>query len=495
MRKTMFIIESINRLRHLLPLFAAAALRAAPIAAAEPLQLTLEQSIDLALNNNLQLRSARVRADESASAVAVESAHFGRTLEAGLSRDNTRSPSVSALEQVDTSTSDAFDLSIGAKQQLRSGGQLSLVLNSNRASTNAAYRTIDPVYRSDIALNFTQPLLQGRGHINSYHIELARNAEDAAQLDVQQSARDIRAAVGSAYWQLHYARSELEVVEQLFAGAQRVLETVRTREAMGTGTQSAILEAEVELVRREGEVVATRSAMRDAEEELRAICALDIDERSWDRELIPGDTPINPAALPDLAQGLRGALAASPEFKSAALQQKDLDLQIEWAADQTRLALDLHTRIGVNGIGASSGDHLDLLRQGEGRSLQVGLTFALPLGASTEQARLRQRQLQKQRAEIDSEALRRQISRQVRDQHRRVQTSVQASAVAESATSLAARRVREEEDRLNLGLTTVRQVLDAQDELARARLSQQQAVLSYNKALLEWKRLTALEAI
>ena len=41
----------------------------------------------------------------------------------------------------------------------------------------------------------------------------------------------------------------------------------------------------------------------------------------------------------------------------------------------------------------------------------------------------------------------------------------------------------------------MRQVLDAQDELARARLSQQQAVLSYNKALLEWQRLTALEAI
>ncbi len=491
----MFISNFLRYQQRLIPLLAAVALRATPMAAAEPMHLTLQQSIDIALANNLQLRADRVRTREEESAIAAEHARFGRTLEAGFSRNNTRSPSVSALEQVDTATSDAFDMSVGASQLLHSGGQISLNLNSNRASTNAAYRTIDPVYRSDLSVNFSQPLLKGRGQINNYGLARARNAQDLTILRLQSSARDIRAAVGRAYWQLHYTRRELEVIEQLYAGAQRVLDTVRTRAAMGTGTQSGILKAEFELVRREGEVVAARSAMRDAEEELRAICALDIDEDSLRRELVPTDTPMVHTPVPTLEQGLHNALRTSPEFKSAALQQKDLDLQIEWATDQARPALDLHTRIGLNGIGASSSDDLDLLRQGEGRSLQVGLTFALPLGASTERAQLSQHQLQKERSAIDMEALRRQLSRQVRDQHRQVQTSIQASTVAESATHLAQRRVLEEEERLVLGLTTVRQVLDAQDELAEAHLSYQRAILAYNKALLEWQRLTTLPAI
>ena len=202
------------------------------------------------------------------------------------------------------------------------------------------------------------------------------------------------------------------------------------------------------------------------------------------------DAPDLARSTPDLQAGIKRALQISPEFKRAALEQKDLDLLLAVAADQARPALDLHTRVGLNGIGSSSGDDFDLLRQGEGRSLQIGVTFTLPLGQSAQRARLQQRHLEKERADIDIEALRRQLSRQVRDQHRQVQTSLRSSEVALLTTKLAARRVQEQEERLDLGLATVRQVLDAQDELAAARLSHQQAVLDYTNALLEWQRLT-----
>jgi outer membrane protein TolC len=50
--------------------------------------------------------------------------------------------------------------------------------------------------------------------------------------------------------------------------------------------------------------------------------------------------------------------------------------------------------------------------------------------------------------------------------------------------------VAEEEDRLTLGLSTVRQVLDAQDDLAEARAKRLRAVVDYSKALIDWEWLT-----
>ncbi|MBI2506299.1 MAG: TolC family protein, partial [Candidatus Latescibacteria bacterium] len=48
----------------------------------------------------------------------------------------------------------------------------------------------------------------------------------------------------------------------------------------------------------------------------------------------------------------------------------------------------------------------------------------------------------------------------------------------------------EEEERLKLGLSTARQVLDAQDDLAQARATRLRAVVDYNQSLIEWQRLT-----
>ena len=116
--------------------------------------------------------------------------------------------------------------------------------------------------------------------------------------------------------------------------------------------------------------------------------------------------------------------------------------------------------------------------------------LSVPLGTTPEGQRLKLRILEKQRAEVDLERLRLDIVRQVREQHRRVQVDRRRAEVAQLTQSLAAQNVREQEERLALGLSTVRLVLDAQDDLATARNSHLRALVDYNQALVEWGRLT-----
>jgi len=463
---------------------------ALPAAARDSLHLSLGQAVGVALENNLGVRRARAEEQVREAAVAAAALRFGRSLGAGLSHQNQRSPSVSALEQVSTATSNAVNLSFGLTQQLSAGGRVSLVFNNSRASSNAAFRTVDPVYRSDLELRFSQPLLQGSGAVNQAGLELARNDLEGVNLALRGRTRDLEADVGLAYWDLFLARANLEVGRQLSAGARRVLETVRTRAEMGTGTRSSILEAEVGLARREADIVVAEGARRDAEDRLRTLCGLDQDPATWSLQLALTDTPAVVSFEADLESGIDTALTTSAAYQQAGLDLRNMDLQIALARDRTRPAVDLNARLGLAGIGGSYGDNLEILDDAQGRSWQGGLSLDIPLGQSADRARLQQRRLEKQRGEIDLENLRRQLVQQVRTQHRQVRISHRRTEVARAAVRLAARHVDEQEARLALGLSTVREVLDAQDDLASVRATFLQATVDYSKALIIWNRLT-----
>ena len=121
--------------------------------------------------------------------------------------------------------------------------------------------------------------------INRAGVEIARNDMDGAHLALEGRIRDLKAEVGLAYWDLYYARANLEVEEQLAQGAQRVVETVATREKMGTGTRSQILEAEVGLARREEAIVVAEGQLRDAEDWLRARLGLNENAQAWNTRI------------------------------------------------------------------------------------------------------------------------------------------------------------------------------------------------------------------
>ncbi|MBM3277058.1 MAG: TolC family protein [Candidatus Handelsmanbacteria bacterium] len=91
---------------------------------------------------------------------------------------------------------------------------------------------------------------------------------------------------------------------------------------------------------------------------------------------------------------------------------------------------------------------------------------------------------------MELENTRQQLEKQVRQRFRQVGIDRRRAEVAQLAEDLAARNVGEEEERLKLGLSTARQVLDAQDDLAQARASRLRALVDCNQSLIEWQRLT-----
>jgi len=456
----------------------------------DQLDLSLDETVQMALELNPGLRSARLGTQIQGRAVAAEEARFGRTAGLTIAHQAEQSPSISALEAVQTSTSDVLSVSASLSQDLSSGGRLGLSFANRRLSSNAVYRTIDPVYQSDVGLEFSQPLMRGRGDINRVDLHLARNGLDAASVALEERTRDLEADVGLAYWDLYFARGNLQVRRQLAAGARRVVETIRTRAEMGAGPRNSILEAEVGAAQREEGTVVAEGAVAQAEDRLRSLIGLDQDPEAWSLGLVPRTEPELSSFDSDLNASVDKAVRVNPTYHGTEIHLQNLDLQVRLARDRARPDIDLTARLGISGIGGSYADNAQVLGEAEGRSWRGSLMLSVPLGTTPEGQRLKLRILEKQRAEVDLERLRLDIVRQVREQHRRVQVDRRRAEVAQLTQSLAAQNVREQEERLALGLSTVRLVLDAQDDLATARNSHLRALVDYNQALVEWGRLT-----
>lgn len=483
-------MSRISLIRRCTLVLTGALLAAAPAVAEPKVELTLDRAVDLALENSLDLRAARLDTQIQTTGLRSELARFGRSLNTGLSYQSDRSPSTSSLEGVRTATSNRQSLSVGLAQRLWTGGSLGGQFSASRYYNNAAYFTVNPVYSSGLELNLTQPLLRGRGQVNRIGVELARNGIEGGRVALAGQVRDLRVVVGQAYWNQFAAIAGLEVARQLRGGAGRVLDLAQAQVEMGTGTRNSVLQAEVALARREEEIVVAEGSLQAAQDRLKAACGIDQAPDGWSTEVVLVDTPRVAPFTAGLEEGIDRALAASVAYQQALLTARNLDLQLALARDTVRPQVDLSGTVGVTGVGKSSADNLEELGKADSRSWRGGVSLTVPLGDSPSDAALQQRLLEQQRGNLNLDDLRLQLVQRVRDQHRQIGIALRRTEVAQATVGLAERNVADQEARLALGLATVKEVLDAQDELASARASHLGAVLDYARALLVWEQLT-----
>ena len=98
-------------------------------------------------------------------------------------------------------------------------------------------------------------------------------------------------------------------------------------------------------------------------------------------------------------------------------------------------------------------------------------------------------------AEAALASLRHQVILRVREAVRRVETDFKRIATTSSARILAEKQLQTEQERLRVGLSTTRFVLDFQRDLAIAQGNELRAIVDYNKSLsnLERQKATTLD--
>jgi outer membrane protein TolC len=141
---------------------------------------------------------------------------------------------------------------INVSKGFLSGGRVTLGWNNNRSLTNSINAQFNPSLNSSLSLNIRQPLWQGFGRsLNARILVTARNNREVADLAFKQQIIETVASVQSLYWNLVSFIADVRGREEDLRLSQKLYDDNRRRVEIGTLAPIEIVRAEAEVAGRE----------------------------------------------------------------------------------------------------------------------------------------------------------------------------------------------------------------------------------------------------
>lgn len=449
----------------------------------ERIDLPLADARIAALANNLNLSATLIAPTIAAEQVSEEEARFEAvfTLNASV-RDNDDA----VASSLEGSQSNSRSITPGIRIPLRTGGELNVTLPISRFETNNSFSLLNPAYTSDLNFSLSQNLLRGAGRRAATHsIRIAEYNRQISEAQTKLEVIRTLAEVDRAYWRLYAAIRALEVVEQQYNVAKAQLDRADRKERAGSGTQVDIVRAQ--------------SGVADRVEQIiRAQNDVSLQERAFKVLLnIPGldadsSTHIDPASLPDPVEYSFDA----PSLTHAAIDNRMdlLELELNLARDAANIAfaenqalplVALQYTYGINGLGGTLDNSIDTLGRNNFESWSIGLNAEIPIGNEQRKSSLAQSILTRLQTLATRDAREQAITREVYDAIDQLNSTWNRIIAAQQAVELNARVLEAEQRQFDVGRSTTTDVLDADANLANARLSEIQAIVEYQVAQVD----------
>ena len=343
---------------------------------------------------------------------------------------------------------------------------------------------------SALVVSLVQPLGRGSGlELARMPIDRARLAEESNLLRFRGVLMDVVTEVVVAYRALVSAGLAVEIERRSLEEARRTREVVRVLIETGRVARSDLTQSAADVADREIQLVRSRTALEDARAALAVLVGLDAGMR-----VRPADPLPAAPGLPDLDGSLGRALAGNTGYRDALLALRLSRLDRKLAEDTRRWDVAVEAQARYAGDGRSAGSSLGDLAGGlDSRGeYSVLLSLTVPLGGAEERNDRRTRLaariggIKATRAVADA---RRELDIAVRRAAERVRAGHQRTGLAADALALAREKVRIEEGKLRLGLTSTYHMGRVRSELVAAETREVEARIDYLNALAELDRI------
>src|SRR5689334_9191503 len=322
----------------------------------ENLQLTLNDAIKRALENNNDIEVARDDVRFAETQLRALEGVFDPVFSITPTYDKRISPQQSSLGGAQgtsgTTSTTTWSWSPSVQKQFgRGGGNYFLQFQNQHTDTSNSFSLLNPFYSSNLSLAVTQPLWRNRSIDNNRRqIRIQRKRVDQTDADFRQRTIDVITRVQQAYWDLVFA---LRDQQNNLANLNLSRESLRNIEAqIAAGAKAPLERAEVqtELANRETGLYSAIQAVAIAENNLKILIFKDPRNPEWSAQLTPTDTPTfdtNPVNLPD---ALKAARDNRPELRRLRLQNDINDIDVQYFKNQTKPQIDLTGTVALTGL-------------------------------------------------------------------------------------------------------------------------------------------------
>jgi outer membrane protein TolC len=353
-------------------------------------------------------------------------------------------------------------------------------------------------------------------------VEVAQTQADSAYFVYRGRIASIISQVERAYWTLVAAIEDVRVQAQGLELANELRRQNEGKFNVGALPQTAVLEAQAEVARREANLIEAQNRLTIRRDNLRVL----VNARQPDAPAIINIDPIySPEVEPyaiDLERSLQTALVQRPELRAAQLNVRGSGLDRKIAQNQLLPKLNVVGSIGMNGIGVNNAhaqtidpvtgelqevepnpttlggydEALSQLYDGRFYQYSIGASFEIPLGNAEAKAAYAQANVDFERNRLSLQQLQENITYEVKQAVSNLETDLKSIQARRIARELAGENLRNQQARYDVGLATTKDILDFQNLYTLARLQEVLALTQYNSDLAELRRVegTLLES-
>ncbi len=363
--------------------------------------------------------------------------------------------------------------SLGATEEWGGAWTLGYEARSASRAGASALQSLQPRYEGTLSLGYTHPLLRGAGR--EVRLSRVREAQQRTTQSEEQLARLAEETVLQAetlYWALVNALADREVVRGSLATANELLDISRARLDAGRGIPVDVIQAEAGVARREGELIAKETEIRNASDRLREyVMPFDRPDADLEMTIHPVDLPQQDVTdVPDLPDRdlLEVTLRQRADMRAATAALDAARLAEVRSRNDHEYELNALLDGGLRGLGSGFSEASDQWQDRDSYVWTAGLELAIPIGNVIATARLLRAERETRRNERDVAALRNQIVREVREAVRNVRSAADRIEAANRERTATEAQLAAERSRLEKGKSTPFDVLLVEEDRSLA---------------------------
>jgi outer membrane protein TolC len=468
------------------------------------LDLTLEQAMLAALEKNLDLKAARLGPQGVDYQLQAARAAFTPRIAGTYGYTNQSRPNNSTILDPTLNTvttqSQQFNSSIQQLLPFR-GASLSANFNNSRQQSNSIQTVLNPSYISNLQANFSMPLLAGF-LIDNTRNTLRTTAIQRQVADVQLLAtiENTKASVRTAYWNLKQAIEQIEIAQRALDLANRLFQDNRIKVEIGTLAPIDTVQSEAQVASAEQLLLAARVGWQTAELNLKRLLVSGPEDQLYRNTINPTEQPVLAVQSVDIPTAVRTALEQRTDLVQSRKNIEISQLNLEVTKNQTKPDLTFNTSYQLQGQGGqrlvqgirTPGGYLDALTQIRGvdnPTWNMQFQFAYPLGMQAARANYARALLQFDQTQVQLKSQELQVTALVTNAGLAVENSYKQYLAAQKNAEAQLRNTEAEQTRFDVGMSTNYNVVQAQNSLTSARLSELRALINYLNAIAEFDRV------
>jgi len=469
---------------------------------AELVELTLDQAVQIALENNLDLKVARMNPVLQQYNLKSLRAAYRPSVNGSYSYSNSATPSNNVLEGVQTliNVSQGFNGSFSQTLPWY-GSNVSASWTNGRASTNNQTARFNPNYNTGLSFSYGMPLLR------NFRIDGTRNqlrtsviTTEITDIALLNSIENTKNQIRTSYWNLRFAIEQIEIARRALDIAKKSLADSLIRVEIGTAASIDTVTFDTAVANSEQSLLAAQISWRTAELNFKRLLVTGTDDPLYRKTINPMDRPTLTVQSVDIQAGITRALAERTDVvtsrKNLAIARMNLDV----TKGNILPSLSMSAGYSAGGQGGTQFVQGSVISGGYGDALgnmfdlntprwNLGFNFSMPIGQVSEKAAYARAlisidqslaQIKVQELTVSTAVITAGLN--VENTYKLYQASVKSREAAEKQANAA-------QVRFDNGLQTNFEVVQQQNQLTSARLNELQRIIAYMNAIAEFERV------